>query len=70
MRTCSALDRGGRHGPVILEAMAAGNGVLVNDHRPNAESVGDAVFLTAVCEGSGRGLLLDSLLDRERVVLA
>jgi len=27
---------------VILEAMAAGNCVLVNDHRPNAETVGDA----------------------------
>jgi glycosyltransferase involved in cell wall biosynthesis len=32
---------GGTH-PVILEAMAAGNCVLVNDHRPNAETVGDA----------------------------
>jgi hypothetical protein len=28
--------------PVILEAMAAGNCVLVNDHRPNAETVGHA----------------------------
>jgi glycosyltransferase involved in cell wall biosynthesis len=27
---------------VILEALAAGNCVLVNDHRPNAETVGDA----------------------------
>jgi glycosyltransferase involved in cell wall biosynthesis len=26
---------------VILEAMAAGNCVLVNDHRPNAETVAD-----------------------------
>src|SRR5213076_1268267 len=32
---------GGTH-PVILEALAAGNCVLVNDHRPNAETVGDA----------------------------
>ncbi len=27
---------------MILEAMAAGNCVLVNDHPPNAETVGDA----------------------------
>jgi glycosyltransferase involved in cell wall biosynthesis len=32
---------GGTH-PVILEAMAAGNCVLVNDHKPNVETVGDA----------------------------
>jgi glycosyltransferase involved in cell wall biosynthesis len=34
---------GGTH-PVILEALAAGNCVLVNDHAPNAEVVGDAGF--------------------------
>jgi len=27
---------------VILEALAAGNCVLVNDHKPNAETVGQA----------------------------
>ncbi|HEV7885067.1 MAG TPA: glycosyltransferase, partial [Solirubrobacteraceae bacterium] len=32
---------GGTH-PVILEALAAGNGVVVNDHPPNVETVGDA----------------------------
>jgi glycosyltransferase involved in cell wall biosynthesis len=32
---------GGTH-PVILEAMVAGNCVLVNDHKPNVETVGDA----------------------------
>lgn len=32
---------GGTH-PVILEALAAGNCVLVNDHAPNVETVGDA----------------------------
>jgi glycosyltransferase involved in cell wall biosynthesis len=32
---------GGTH-PVILEAMAAGNCVIVNDHAPNVETVGDA----------------------------
>ena len=66
---CAPTEVGGTH-PVILEAMAAGNCVLVNGHRPNAETVGDAALLTAVCDGSGPGLLLDSLLDRERLVLA
>src|SRR5688500_74078 len=32
---------GGTH-PVILEALAAGNCVLVNDHPPTVETVGDA----------------------------
>jgi glycosyltransferase involved in cell wall biosynthesis len=38
---CAPTEVGGMH-PVILEAMAAGNCVLVNDHAPNAETVGDA----------------------------
>ncbi len=38
---CAPTEVGGTH-PVILEALAAGNCVLVNDHRPNAETVGDA----------------------------
>jgi glycosyltransferase involved in cell wall biosynthesis len=38
---CAPTEVGGTH-PVILEAMAAGNCVLVNDYRPNAETVGDA----------------------------
>jgi glycosyltransferase involved in cell wall biosynthesis len=32
---------GGTH-PVLLEAMAAGNCILVNNHKPNVETVGDA----------------------------
>jgi len=32
---------GGTH-PVLLEAMGAGNCVLVNDHKPNLEVIGDA----------------------------
>jgi glycosyltransferase involved in cell wall biosynthesis len=32
---------GGTH-PVILEAMAAGACLVVNDHAPNVETVGDA----------------------------
>jgi glycosyltransferase involved in cell wall biosynthesis len=38
---CAPTEVGGMH-PVILEALAAGNCVLVNDHAPNAETVGDA----------------------------
>lgn len=38
---CAPTEVGGTH-PVILEAMAAGNCVIVNDHPPNLETVGDA----------------------------
>jgi glycosyltransferase involved in cell wall biosynthesis len=38
---CAPTEVGGTH-PVILEAMAAGNCVLVNDHPPNVETAGDA----------------------------
>jgi glycosyltransferase involved in cell wall biosynthesis len=38
---CAPTEVGGTH-PVILEALAAGNCVLVNDYKPNAETVGDA----------------------------
>jgi glycosyltransferase involved in cell wall biosynthesis len=40
---CAPTEVGGTH-PVILEALAAGNCVLVNDHAPNAETVADAGF--------------------------
>lgn len=38
---CAPTEVGGTH-PVILEAMAAGNCVIVNDHAPNVETVGEA----------------------------
>ncbi len=38
---CAPTEVGGTH-PVILEAMAAGNCVLVNDHAPNVETAGEA----------------------------
>jgi len=41
---------GGTH-PVILEALAAGNCVLVNDHAPNVETVGDAGLTFSGTEG-------------------
>jgi glycosyltransferase involved in cell wall biosynthesis len=65
---CAPTGVGGTH-PVILEAMAAGNCVLVNDHPPNAETVGDAGIYF-----SGRGgadalcVQLRRLLDDERLV--
>ena len=50
---CAPTGVGGTH-PVILEAMAAGNCVLVNDHPPNAETVGDAGIYFS---GTGRRAL-------------
>jgi glycosyltransferase involved in cell wall biosynthesis len=47
---CAPTEVGGTH-PVILEALAAGNCVLVNDHRPNAETVGDAGIYFSGREG-------------------
>jgi glycosyltransferase involved in cell wall biosynthesis len=47
---CAPTEVGGTH-PVILEALAAGNCVLVNDHRPNAETVGDAGIYFSGPEG-------------------
>ncbi len=38
---CAPTEVGGTH-PVILEALAAGNCVIVNDHAPNVETVGEA----------------------------
>ena len=51
--TCSArpTEVGGTH-PVILEALAAGNCVLVNDYRPNAETVGDAAATFPLAGGA------------------
>jgi glycosyltransferase involved in cell wall biosynthesis len=59
---CAPTEVGGTH-PVILEAMAAGNCVLVNDHAPNAETVGDAGIYF-----SGRGGVDDLVVQLERVL--
>ena len=53
---------GGTH-PVILEAMAAGNCVLVNDHPPNVETVGNAGLFF-----SGRAGADDLTRQLERVL--
>ncbi|WP_354699256.1 glycosyltransferase [Paraconexibacter sp. AEG42_29] len=47
---CAPTEVGGTH-PVILEALAAGNAVLVNDHAPNVETVGDAGLTFSGQEG-------------------
>ena len=47
---CAPTEVGGTH-PVILEALAAGNCVLVNDHAPNVETVGDAGLTSPAREG-------------------
>ena len=54
---CAPTEVGGTH-PVIVEGMAAGAALLVSDHPPNVEVVGDAaaVFpLAGGCRGAGRG---------------
>jgi glycosyltransferase involved in cell wall biosynthesis len=48
---CAPTEVGGTH-PVILEAMAAGNCVIVNDHAPNIETVGDAGLAFPGSEGA------------------
>ena len=65
---CAPTEVGGTH-PVILEALAAGNCVLVNDYRPNAETVGDAgVYFSGTDGVPDLALRLESLVaDPERV---
>ena len=54
---------GGTH-PVILEALAAGNCVLVNDHPPNVETVGDAgLFFAGAAGADDLSAQLERLLD-------
>ncbi len=61
---CAPTEVGGTH-PVILEALAAGNCVLVNDYRPNAETVGDAGVYFSGDEGvPDLAAQLERLLDQ------
>src|SRR5207248_7879691 len=58
---------GGTH-PVILEALAAGNCVLVNDHAPNVETVGDAGLTFSGSEGVGSlAAQLERLFDERDI---
>src|SRR3954452_18127762 len=59
---------GGTH-PVILEALSAGNCVLVNDHPPNVETVGDAgLFFSGADPVASLTRQLGHLLDHPEVV--
>ena len=55
--------------PVIVEAMAAGNCVVVNDYEPNLETIGDAGLSYPGHEGAAglRRVLAELLDDPERV---
>ena len=59
---------GGTH-PVLLEAMAAGNAIVVNDHAPNLEVVGDAAASYRGAEGAGAlaAVLRELLADPARM---
>jgi len=59
---------GGTH-PVLLEAMAAGNAIVVNDHAPNLEVVGDAAASYRGAEGAAglAAVLRDLLADPARM---
>jgi glycosyltransferase involved in cell wall biosynthesis len=65
---CAPTEVGGTH-PVILEAMAAGNCVLVNDHPPNVETVGTAgVYFSGRSGLADLTLRLQELLDDPELV--
>jgi glycosyltransferase involved in cell wall biosynthesis len=65
---CAPTEVGGTP-PVILEAMAAGNCVLVNDHPPNAETVGQAgVYFSRSGGLDDLAAQLGRLLDDPEVV--
>jgi glycosyltransferase involved in cell wall biosynthesis len=54
---------------VILEAMAAGNCVLVNDHPPNVETVGDAgIYFRGHSGINDLASQLDRLLNDPKLV--
>jgi glycosyltransferase involved in cell wall biosynthesis len=59
---------GGTH-PVILEALAAGNCVLVNDHPPNVETVDDAgLYYSGAVGAASLAEQLERLLDEPETV--
>ncbi|MGI8506666.1 MAG: glycosyltransferase [Solirubrobacteraceae bacterium] len=65
---CAPTEVGGTH-PVILEAMAAGNCVLVNDHPPNVETVGDAgIYFSGRKGADDLTIQLGRLLDDPELV--
>ena len=66
---CAPTEVGGTH-PVIIEAMAAGAPLIVSDHAPNIEVVGDTAATFALAGGAEAlavtiGELLDDPARRE-----
>ena len=64
---CAPTEVGGTH-PVIVEAMAAGAPLVVSDHAPNLEVVGDAAatFSLAAAPASLAVVLARLIADRDR----
>ena len=60
---CVPTEVGGTH-PVIVEGMAAGAALVVSDHAPNLEVVGDAAAVFPLDGGAGAlAAVLDALAD-------
>jgi glycosyltransferase involved in cell wall biosynthesis len=57
---CAPTEVGGTH-PVIVEAMAAGAPLIVSDHEPNLEVVGDAAATFSLAAGASS---LSAVLER------
>jgi glycosyltransferase involved in cell wall biosynthesis len=65
---CAPTEVGGTH-PVILEALVAGNCVLVNDYEPNAETVGEAgVYFSGADGVPDLARQLERLIDQPELV--
>lgn len=65
---CAPTEVGGTH-PVILEALAAGNCVLVNDHPPNVETVGEGgIYFSGQAGVDDLASQLDRLLNDPELV--
>jgi glycosyltransferase involved in cell wall biosynthesis len=63
-------EAGGSH-PVLLEAICAGNCVVVNDHEPNLEVLGDAGLSYPGAEGAaGLRRTLQGLIDDPQRIVA
>ncbi len=64
---CVPTEVGGTH-PVIVEGMAAGACLVVSDHPPNVEAVGDTAATFALAGGAGAlaGTLRALIDDPER----
>jgi glycosyltransferase involved in cell wall biosynthesis len=65
---CVPTEVGGTH-PILLDGLAAGNCILVNDYRPNAETVGNAGVYFSGTEGvPDLARKLEQLIDDPQMV--